>query len=102
MSITFGCVQEQITDSRTRYVLVLWRNVSEDHTRGHLRSNPRHCRLPQIRLSKIGESEQPQHGLRGSREYPQPCPKRGWFNLRPCQLDGEPTQKGNPWMDYLV
>lgn len=86
MSITFGCIKKDIANPGTGYVLMFGRNVGKYYAGGNLGANPRHRRLPEVRFSKVGKSEQPQHGLRDSSEYPKPSSESGGFNLDPSVI----------------
>ncbi len=59
MRVAFRRVKEEIADTSTRYVLMLWCDVREDEARRNLGAYPSHSGFPEVVFTKVRESEEP-------------------------------------------
>jgi hypothetical protein len=64
MSIAFGSVEEEVTDTRSGNVCVLRSDIGKDDPGCSSLTGPGHCCLAKILLAEIGKPKQPEHGIR--------------------------------------
>jgi len=80
--VAFRCVEEQIADAGASNMLVFLRNIGELDAPCDFGSSPHVRRLSEVRLSQVGEAEQPENGVWQSSEDAQPATERCRLDLR--------------------
>ena len=68
MGVAFWCIQEEVTNGCTGDVLVLRRHIRENNARCHFLTNPEQSGLPQIMLTQVWETKEPEYSLRDAGE----------------------------------
>ena len=63
MRVAFWRVKEEIADSGSRDMLMLWSNVCEPNARGNILARPVLGSSFEVRFPQIWEAEEPENGL---------------------------------------